>query len=162
MPGFPSSADETLFQWWERILSVYDKDKQAEITAVSWSIWRARNELVWNKKYTRLNFVIANAKQYLVQWKYAQHSGSETSFPKLVEGDGASVWAKPQVSKIKVSVDEEIFGEENSYGIGMVARDDRGKMIQARTVCKDCLITPEHAEAMAIKEALSWVKDKEW
>ena len=66
------------------------------------------------------------------------------------------------MSTIKVSVDAATFNEENSYGIGMVARDDRGQMIQAQTVCQAGLIAPEHAESMAIKEALSWIKDKGW
>lgn len=111
--------------------------------------------MVWNKKFTQLNFVIASAKQYLVQWKYAQNISSVSSFPKLIEGDGASVWAKPQMSKIKVSVDAALFSERHSFGIGMVARDDGGSLLQARTGCKAGSVAPVYAEIMAIKEALS-------
>lgn len=65
--GIQWSAEEELYQWWERIFELCDNEKCAEVATVCWSIWKARNNLVWNQKYTRTYVVIAIAKQYLVQ-----------------------------------------------------------------------------------------------
>lgn len=54
-----------LFQWWESILSNFDNNKNVEMVVVCWSMWKARNEVVWNNKSTRAYVVVARAKKYL-------------------------------------------------------------------------------------------------
>lgn len=103
-----------LHQWWEQILSNYDNNKQAVVATVCWSLWKARNEMMWNKKETRAYVVIENAKQYLEQWNYAQNKLSVTRFPTLVEKDGDNVWLRPHELIIKISVDAATFSEYNS------------------------------------------------
>ncbi|XP_074347310.1 uncharacterized protein LOC141686155 [Apium graveolens] len=126
---------QNLHQWWEQALDMSDGGKKAEIATVCWSIWKARNDVVWNKKYTQVYVVIARAKQFLDQWRNAQKSAVCTSYPQLLEGDGSCVWVKPQESMIKVSVDASTFQEFNASGIGIVARNASGGMMVARTVC---------------------------
>ncbi|KAL8088671.1 hypothetical protein AgCh_038446 [Apium graveolens] len=41
---------ETLSQWWENVVAKCDNKKKEEVADVCWSLWKARNELVWNKK----------------------------------------------------------------------------------------------------------------
>ncbi|XP_074373498.1 uncharacterized protein LOC141713827 [Apium graveolens] len=93
----------SLVQWWEKVLEVCDNEKRAEVVTVCWSIWKVRNELVWNKKYTRINVVIARAKQYLLQWKLAQKQKSQSQYPYFVEGDGKELWVAPQTDYMKAS-----------------------------------------------------------
>ncbi|XP_074361220.1 uncharacterized protein LOC141701477 [Apium graveolens] len=109
-------------------------ERRAEIATISWSLWKARNELAWNNRYTQISVVIALAKQYFVQWKFAQKNDTTTYFPVLEEGDGAVVWVKPQKNQIKISVDAARFEEYQATGIGMVARNDQGELLQARTM----------------------------
>lgn len=106
--------------------------------------------------------VLACAKQFLDQWRNAQKSAICTSCPQLFEGDGSLVWVKSQESMIKVSVDASTFNEFNMAGISMVARDESGSLLAARTVRVDGLKAAEMIEAMAIKEALNWIKDQRW
>lgn len=108
LPEF-QNAGGRLWQWWERILNHVDSDKRAEIATVCWSLWKARNEMVWNNRSTRIYVIIAQAKQYLEHWRYAQKSTTITRFPQLQEGDGVSAWVKPQVMQTKVSVDAATF-----------------------------------------------------
>lgn len=63
---------------------------------------------------------------------------------------------------MKISVDATTFSEHNAYGFGLVARDDKGELIHARTKCSFGLISSYMAEALAIKEALSWIQDRGW
>lgn len=106
---------------------------------------------MWNQKHPQANIVVSSAKNYLVQWKQAQISSSKTLFPSLLEGDGAVCWVKPQVDKIKVSVDASVFAERNSFGLGMLVRDHNGELIQAKTICKHGMVEPKTAEPMTIK-----------
>ena len=36
--------------WFERVISRSNNERRAGIVTLCWAIWRARNELVWNKK----------------------------------------------------------------------------------------------------------------
>ncbi|XP_074359733.1 uncharacterized protein LOC141699810 [Apium graveolens] len=67
------------------------------------------------------------------------------ALPKLVDGDGDSSWVKPHESIIKVSVDATTFREYSGSGMGVIVID-----------------AGELAEALAIKEALSWIKNQGW
>ncbi|XP_074376894.1 uncharacterized protein LOC141718412 [Apium graveolens] len=109
---------QSLLRWWDQVIEMTDKRKGTEVAAVWWSNWKARNEVVWNRKYTRVYMVIAQAKKYLDQWSNAQKSAACTSFPQLYEGDGDYTWVRPQESMIKVSVDASTFQETNASGSG--------------------------------------------
>lgn len=67
-------------------------------------------------------------------------------------GDGASLWVKPQEETIKVSVDAAVFLEFSAFGIGMVARDSSGSLVQAKVKLFQGASTPALAEVIAIKE----------
>ncbi|KAL8124124.1 hypothetical protein AgCh_011939 [Apium graveolens] len=162
IPQVLFSGNMSFYQWWQRILEVCDNEKRAQIAAVCWSLWKARNELTWNKNFTRLNVVIAQAKQFLLQWSIAQKSKPQSHFPYYVEGDGQEVWVAPQIEYMKISADAAVFNEYNSTGLGLIARDDNGELIQARTQYKAGMISSTMAEALAIKEALSWIKAMGW
>lgn len=70
---FQWNVEDEFTHWWEQVFTKYDNDKRAEIATVCWSLWKARNEVVWNNKYTRAHVVIAKAKQYLEQWRFARN-----------------------------------------------------------------------------------------
>ncbi|XP_074351785.1 uncharacterized protein LOC141690929 [Apium graveolens] len=61
-------------------------------------------------------------------------------------------------AKCKISVDAATFDEYNATGVGMIVRDYHGDVLSARTMRMYSLFSPEMAEALAIKEALSWVQ----
>ena len=60
------------------------------------------------------------------------------------------------MNTIKVSVDAAMFSENDAYGIGLVARNSDGEVVHAQTWRYWGRTTPEFAEGLAIKEALSW------
>ncbi|XP_074346112.1 uncharacterized protein LOC141684874 [Apium graveolens] len=65
-------------------------------------------------------------------------------------------WKKPEEGWIKVNVDAMIF-QENGIGCAAVIRDARGEFPASR--CKKIagVWRPKEAEAIAFKEALSWI-----
>ncbi|KAL8097756.1 hypothetical protein AgCh_030760 [Apium graveolens] len=87
----------------------------------------------WNQKSVSVNKTVATAKQYLLQWSQAQSRISVASLQPTNEGDGAVIWVNPQPNSIK-----------------------------AKAILHEFLLNPTLAEAMAVKEALSWIDEVQW
>ncbi|KAL8157121.1 hypothetical protein AgCh_001998 [Apium graveolens] len=77
-------------------------------------------------------------------------------------GDGVTSWAKPQPNTVKVSVDAAIFEDRSEAGFEMVARDSDGRLIEAKVLTESRCTSPVLAEAIAVKEALSWIDQNKW
>lgn len=54
------------FQHWLEH-KIVDINRRAEIATLCWAIWKARNELVWNHRNSRVHMVFSTIKNYLVQ-----------------------------------------------------------------------------------------------
>ncbi|KAL8124785.1 hypothetical protein AgCh_012442 [Apium graveolens] len=78
------------------------------------------------------------------------------------DGDGAPCWVKPLPNTVKVSVDTTIFETREEVGLGMVARDSAGDLIEVKSMIEHELVPLVLAESMAIKEALSWIDMMQW
>ena len=105
---------------------------------------------------------VAVARQYLTQWSVTQSRTFVYPLQPHVEGDGATVWVKPKQNLVKVSVDAAVFEDRGGVGFGFVARNSDGELIEARAVVHPHLVAPVVAEAMAFKEALSWMDARGW
>ena len=44
----------------------------------------------------------------------------------------------------------------------MIARNHEGNLMEAKACCKQGSLSPDLAEAIGIREALSWIKSKGW
>ncbi|KAM6553695.1 hypothetical protein CsatB_014457 [Cannabis sativa] len=119
-------------------------------------MWRAAG------KTTRVDDIVGFAKHYLNQWNNAQNSVLGTSYSDDQIYDGAEHWSPPLANSIKVNVDAALFDDGRSFGSGMVARDDRGWLIEGRTILAMNMVEPILAEAISVKEALTWIKLKQW
>ncbi|KAL8097722.1 hypothetical protein AgCh_030733 [Apium graveolens] len=78
---------------------------------------------------------------------------------KSTGGEKTHSWVKPHAT-IKVTVDAPIFSRHNAFGIGMVARDSKGALIISRSASFKEHVRAEYVEAVAIREALSWIKER--
>ena len=101
-------------------------------------------------------------RQYLAEYSKAQDFFTQALYQFVKHGDGAQVWVRPKNSAVKVTVDAAIFAESSSYGIGMLARNDKGEVICGRSESYPSNVRADFAEAMAVKEALSWCKLNKW
>ncbi|KAL8093147.1 hypothetical protein AgCh_035148 [Apium graveolens] len=73
---------------------------------------------------------------------------------------GKEFWVAPQIEYMKISADAAIFSEYNASGLALIARDDHGDLVQARTRYLPGMVSSIMVEALTIKEALSWIKIK--
>lgn len=162
--GFGNTLDSSEdFEGWLNVtLSSYSRLEAAELVMSLWSIWKARNMVVWHGTYLHIDEVVRTATITLDQWRDAQAKNFVPSSVIMQSLDGKEHWMKPERNTIKVNVDAAIFKEENSYGFGYVARDHTGRVLGARAASYPGVISAELAEAIGCKEALSWIKSKQW
>uniref|UniRef100_A0A803QD58 RNase H type-1 domain-containing protein n=1 Tax=Cannabis sativa TaxID=3483 RepID=A0A803QD58_CANSA len=71
-------------------------------------------------------------------------------------------WTAPVAGFLKVNVDGALFSASNSFGLGGLARDANGHLIEAFCLHKPGCVQPSLVEAIGVKEALSWIKTKGW
>ncbi|XP_074374335.1 uncharacterized protein LOC141714732 [Apium graveolens] len=122
-------------EWLESNLLAQLAHTNAKIITLCWSIWRARNDLVWrNKRWSPMK-IVAKAWEYLSQWMLTQNRFHV------------------------ITADAAIFEDQEASGIGLIARDHYGRLLLAKTRCYREVMQPSLVEAIAIKEALSWAKN---
>lgn len=59
-------------------------------------------------------------------------------------------------------MDAAIFPASGLFSVAGIARDSNGLVLEAFSKCSSGRIAPELAEAIGVKEALSWIKDRQW
>uniref|UniRef100_A0A803NGP8 RNase H type-1 domain-containing protein n=1 Tax=Cannabis sativa TaxID=3483 RepID=A0A803NGP8_CANSA len=148
--------------WLKDIFERLEPDKRGLIATLCWAIWNARNEPVWKKKKVSALDIVASAKNYLNQWRNAQNFQIETPCPDLQKGDGAEHWTCPPVNSVKINIDAAIFEIEARSGMGVVARDDKGTFLEGFTKIYSEKLDPPLAETLSMREALSWLMNKNW
>ena len=99
LPGTQLVETRDFHSWMVTMFDMVDRSKFAEIVSLCWSLWRARNDLVWSQKHTRIYRTIAAARQYLAQWITTQSRHFITLLQPRVEGDGAILWVNPNRTK---------------------------------------------------------------
>uniref|UniRef100_A0A803NMN0 RNase H type-1 domain-containing protein n=1 Tax=Cannabis sativa TaxID=3483 RepID=A0A803NMN0_CANSA len=75
--------------------------------------------------------------------------------------DQIELWTKPVMDNIKINVDAALFKKENSHGFKVVIRDNLARPIHIKAEYHGGLYPSKVVEAMGIKEALSWIKNKQ-
>ncbi|XP_074342024.1 uncharacterized protein LOC141679422 [Apium graveolens] len=75
--------------------------------------------------------------------------------------DGDEHWTLPPANSVKINTDVAIFEENSNFSFAFVVRDHRGSLIEVRTRCLRGSPNPDLAEALGIREALSWIKNED-
>ena len=68
----------------------------------------------------------------------------------------------PPPGSIKINTDAAIVESASGHTFACVARDGTGSCLGAIARGRRGLVSPELAEILGIKEALSWIKEKGW
>ncbi|XP_074333675.1 putative ribonuclease H protein At1g65750 isoform X1 [Apium graveolens] len=132
------------------------REQCVQVGMVCWSLWNRRNKWVWEKINGSAFGVKAAANNLLRDWREAQ-----ITVEKDQKAAGARQWENPDAGWIKVNVDAAIF-QDNSIGCGAVIRDHQGVFLAARCKKVDGVWRPREAEAIALKEALSWIMELQY
>uniref|UniRef100_A0A803PR48 Reverse transcriptase n=1 Tax=Cannabis sativa TaxID=3483 RepID=A0A803PR48_CANSA len=157
--GFSMAGREapSLLDWLDKTLQMYHGDYGNCVIMLCWALWSARNDLIWKHRTRNVRDVVVFADSTLDQWLKAQGNGNLPSLSPLQKRDGAELWTK-SILGIKVNVGATIFDHDHKFGYGCVVRSSDGGLIAATAGCKIGRVSPELAEIMSIREALSWLK----
>uniref|UniRef100_A0A803QB69 RNase H type-1 domain-containing protein n=1 Tax=Cannabis sativa TaxID=3483 RepID=A0A803QB69_CANSA len=148
--------------WFDDGLKLWTKEDRTGAAMLCWSIWNNRNNSVWNSKQSSVEEVVSIASLNFVSWNNAQNQSHISPSGHGQQGRYIEHWTRPIDPYIKVNVDGAIFSNEECFGFGMVARTASGSVIEAVQIRKIGNWSPLLVEAMGLKEALSWIKQKDW
>ncbi|XP_019179038.1 PREDICTED: uncharacterized protein LOC109174248 [Ipomoea nil] len=126
-----------------------------KLAAVFWTIWKCRNDVVWNAKVVSTLEAINRARQSQVIWASAYSKAPRAT--RVAENAG--VWVPPADGTLKCNIDAAIFAEGASFGA--VIRDHTGGFVAAKSGWLGGVNDPFLAEVIAAKEALTWLKDQD-
>ncbi|CAN0886231.1 Putative ribonuclease H protein At1g65750 [Linum grandiflorum] len=139
------------------LLKHQDRTVQAKILTGIWSIWRERNNRIWNNKTTPIDMVLQGSNQYLQDWKAAQARlppNQTITAPPL-----CPKWHPPPTGYLKCNVDVATFATHHKTGWGMAIRDDLGHILHYRMSLRDGDIPVNDGEAIAMLDAIHWLTD---
>ena len=155
--------DCTNFSQWLSLVMEMHSSKNVQIACMlCWEMWKNRNAVVWQQKGEEFDRVVVSAKLTFNHWWSAQDKSFDNFLGFMTQADGKERWERPVEGALKVNTDAAIFSDSNKYSYSLVARDHKGELVEARSSCKQGNIDPVLAEAMGVREALSWVKNKGW
>lgn len=77
----------------------------------------------------------------------------------MTQADGKERWTKPNEGRLKINVDAACFTDFNKFSFAFITQDIQDTVIDAFSSCRQGQ-EPEIIEAIGIREALSWVKEK--
>lgn len=101
--------------------------------------------------------VQAQAKNFLYDWRKVLQGKHKNN---TVVQSSSRTWSPPPPGYVKINIDAAIFTETKHMGVGAVIRDEHGRFLRARgrQIAADFL--PREAEALSLKEALSWTLEE--
>lgn len=148
----------SFLEWLDHIFTRCSKEECHVAMMICWRVWINRNDKVWNNKTGSVNQVLNSAGQLLYQWQAAkkQQFYADTDVHKLVHG--AICWERPKFGWVKRNVDAAIFSSQGNIGFGCVLRNSEGVFLTARCAGMAGNFGAREAEALGIREALSWLK----
>lgn len=149
-------------EWLQSIFIKHENDKIADISMVCWMIWKHRNELVWNQHGLEVSEVVNSAISSLNQWRSVQDKTFSRFMAFMNHDDGVEHWYPPMTNRVKINVDAAIFEDSHNFSHAVIVRDHDGNLVEAMSKCMQGKPSPDVAEALGIKEALSWVKNGSW
>ncbi|XP_074326804.1 uncharacterized protein LOC141664750 [Apium graveolens] len=141
-------------------LETTSQSDSTKVCTVLYGIWYGRNKRVWENKVMSGETVMDICSKMLQDWKNANAK-------RVVEVPDHSQftlgvlrrWQVPESGEYKLNVDASWTKGADICSVGMVLRDSRGHFIEGRTMSFTQAGDVLEAEALGIREALSWVKN---
>lgn len=114
--------------------------------ALSYSIWDARNELLFQRKALSLQQILKRAQLLLLSQVVVQSSARPAR-------ELLSKWRRPAPSIFKINFDASVIASKEA-GFGYIARNSRGEVLASATSCFAPVMSALLAEALCFRWAL--------
>nr|GMC69537.1 uncharacterized protein LOC109164833 [Ipomoea batatas] len=149
------SGVPSIGEWLTNNMKQFDKHSCCLMLTICWYIWFARNDMVWNNINHSPSSIVARAKTHLSEWS-SMHARDE--FAPLQHSASIIKWKNPPPGRLKLNVDAAVNKARGRMGFGWILRDDQGSFVAAVSTPWYGLFSVKEAKAIAVREALSWLK----
>ncbi|CAJ2660552.1 unnamed protein product [Trifolium pratense] len=111
------------------LLQQINEEDASLLACVIWSIWKQRNNIIWNNVTDAQNFVFSRANITLHDWRVV-HTARTGVKNQQVRHE--SRWKKPSSGRMKCNIDASFSSLNNRVGIGVCIRDEFGAYVLAK------------------------------
>ncbi|CAN1262715.1 Putative ribonuclease H protein At1g65750 [Linum perenne] len=130
------------------------------IVGTMWSLWRERNERVWNQYSKPENVIVKLGRDHIEEWWRLRQRGA--TGVGAGRDRGCTRWHPPAEGNVKINIDAALFGSERKFGVGLVARDNDGRLKGVRRELFAGLPPAHEAKARGLLEAIKWGQQMQW
>ncbi|XP_019162200.1 PREDICTED: uncharacterized protein LOC109158758 [Ipomoea nil] len=139
-------------EWLTIVLTMFTEDQSAAVVALLYCLWRCRNSAVWDGTLPRPTTAWRQATAALHSYRQVMCRG--TAAPTTTTADG-DIDSTP-----RCYVDAGYREDTGEATYGIVLLSPGGTFIAAKNGRLSNCLSPFIAEALACKEALSWLLEK--
>ncbi|XP_073271213.1 uncharacterized protein [Primulina huaijiensis] len=152
--------EDSFPKWLFKSLNKCPTTGQPNFSAVLWSLWRYRNEKLWNGVSRPPHITVSLGFDMVLRWNQAQRKSIQGQNSISRRNENVR-WTKPPEPSMKCNVDTALFKEQRAVGFGTVVRDSMGNFMVSKT-CVTCgLFDVKEAEALALLDAFKWTSSLE-
>ena len=155
--GWNERANQTFqdLMWMLLLNGDAGEDKVAHAVTTTWAIWQSRNEVRYGGVRKSGQQISSWASEYLREYRVAV---TQTA-PGAPVPQQLISWSPPQNGHFKINVDGAVFSELKAVGVGVVIRDDKGRLEAALCRKITAPMGAVEAEAKAFEAGLLFAKD---
>ncbi|XP_074362434.1 uncharacterized protein LOC141702707 [Apium graveolens] len=129
------------------------------ICTLLWGVWFWRNKRVWEGRVINPVLSMDGAFNSVSEWKKARHaSNREVQVSRHQFKKQSSKWMPLEEGALKINVDASVFPGSSTFTMGLVIRDSQGTFVTGKNISFHAVDSVFEAEAIGVKEALSWIK----
>lgn len=158
----PQGTFSSFSEWLQQLFSQKVKSEIEALVMVCWLIWKNRNDIVWKQHSSEPQELVRLALSILNQWRSVQDRSYDSFLSFMSSEDGQEQWHLPELNSVKINIDAALFEDPGRYSYAIVVRNHEGRLVQDTSKCSLGRVAPEFAEALGIREALSWVKTNQY
>ncbi|KEH18875.1 hypothetical protein MTR_8g031080 [Medicago truncatula] len=134
------------------------------LVTIMWSIWKSRNNKLWQQVTESNGNIIERAKHLLEDRRntkkkqqvqaYQQGNAAAVMKPIIQQVTAGRIeenrWKKPRCGRLKCNVDASFSSSTNKVGVGMCIRDEEGHFVRAKTMWHKPLCSVDIGEALGL------------
>lgn len=141
---------------WKMVINdQVEEEKVARMVTIAWALWFYRNDIRLGGVRKAGQDVVRQATQYLEE--YWSAIGREQSAPVVIERVVSQF--PPRENQFKINVDGAVFAHQKEAGLGVIIRDDRGRVEAAMRRKVQVPWVALEAEAKAFEAGLLLARD---
>jgi ribonuclease HI len=114
-------------------------------------IWTRRNSWVHEGHFTSLNAFLKKSDEFIVEYKKANERSRPMEHTNSV--DRGKTWTAPNSGWMKANWDMAINKDQDRVDIGVIIRDEKGRVVVAMSRTRQGLLEPTTGEALGAFQA---------